>query len=267
MKKFLLGIAGVDCAGCSCFRCGSRCASLREGARDDRGRVRLERFLHRRQRRLGFEPQVLGPTLNLRSSAFAASEGCHDATGGTAGGQIGYRWQAGAWVFGVEAQGNWADFKGRNASLVDFGGRRRITNRTSIDAFGLFTGQVGYAFNNVLLYVKGGAAVTDSRFQGVVTGTNIVADQHRIRHPLGRHRRRRPRIRLLPELVGCRRVRPPVHGQLSNRQFHAACLSLRRSRRAPRASARTSTSSPSASTIAGAARSSRSTNRFDRTLF
>src|SRR5207342_2867607 len=29
------------------------------------------------------------------------AEGCHDATGGVAGGQIGYRWQTGAWVFGV----------------------------------------------------------------------------------------------------------------------------------------------------------------------
>ena len=33
-------------------------------------------------------------------------------------------------------------------------------NHTKVDAFGLFTGQVGYAANNVLLYVKGGAAVT-----------------------------------------------------------------------------------------------------------
>src|ERR1700726_2325305 len=37
-------------------------------------------------------------------------EGCHDATGATVGGQIGYRWQSAAWVFGLEAQGNWADF-------------------------------------------------------------------------------------------------------------------------------------------------------------
>jgi outer membrane immunogenic protein len=88
-----------------------------------------------------------------------ASEGCHDATGGTVGGQIGYRWQQGPVVFGVEAQGNWADFKGDNASLL-FATR----NQTKIDAFGLFTGQVGYAFNNVLLYVKGGAAVTDDKY-------------------------------------------------------------------------------------------------------
>src|SRR3981081_1528455 len=38
--------------------------------------------------------------------AFLAAEGCHDATGAVAGGQIGYRWQAGSWVFGIEAQGD-----------------------------------------------------------------------------------------------------------------------------------------------------------------
>ena len=88
-------------------------------------------------------------------------EGSHDATGGTVGGQVGYRWQAGTWVFGVEAQGNWADFSGSNVSLV-FPGFR---NHTNVDAFGLFTGQVGYAVNNVLLYVKGGAAVTSNSYR------------------------------------------------------------------------------------------------------
>ena len=46
------------------------------------------------------------------------AEGCHDATGGVAGGQIGYRWQSGTWVFGLEAQGDWADLKGRNDSIA-----------------------------------------------------------------------------------------------------------------------------------------------------
>ena len=34
---------------------------------------------------------------------LAANEGCHNASGGTAGGQIGYRWQSFKWVFGLEA--------------------------------------------------------------------------------------------------------------------------------------------------------------------
>jgi outer membrane immunogenic protein len=91
------------------------------------------------------------------------AEGCHDSTGGTAGGQIGYRWQASQWVFGLEAQGNWADFSGSNVSTAFV---PVVTNRTRIDAFGLFTGQVGYAWNNALLYVKGGAAVTSNDYTG-----------------------------------------------------------------------------------------------------
>lgn len=87
--------------------------------------------------------------------------GCHNATGGTVGGQIGYRWQTANWVFGVEAQGNWADFKGSNANLAFAG----VQDETKIDAFGLFTGQVGYAWNNVLLYVKGGAAVVRDKYR------------------------------------------------------------------------------------------------------
>jgi outer membrane immunogenic protein len=100
---------------------------------------------------------------------FFGSEGCHDATGGTAGGQIGYRWQTAGWVVGVEGQGNWADFRGSNTSLI-FGD----TNRSRIDAFGLLTGQVGYAWNNVLLYVKGGAAVTNDRHDILDTPTGIL---------------------------------------------------------------------------------------------
>jgi len=103
----------------------------------------------------------------------AFREGCHDATGGTVGGQIGYRWQAAAWVFGLEAQGNWADFKGSNASLFTLGA---TGNTSKIDAFGLFTGQVGYAFNNALLYVKGGAAVTSDKYEGFIIPGNVVFD-------------------------------------------------------------------------------------------
>jgi outer membrane immunogenic protein len=103
------------------------------------------------------------------AGTFVTGEGCHDATGGTAGGQIGYRWQASTWVFGIEAQGNWADFSGRNQSLAF----PTFDNQSRIDAFGMFTGQVGYAANNALFYLKGGAAVTSDRFRSFGTGTNV----------------------------------------------------------------------------------------------
>jgi len=67
-----------------------------------------------------------------------AREGCLNSQGGVVGGQVGYRWQTGTWVFGVEAQGDWADFKGSNASLFVLG----TTNQSKTNAVGLFTGQV-----------------------------------------------------------------------------------------------------------------------------
>jgi len=104
----------------------------------------------------------------------ALAEGCHDATGGTAGGQIGYRWQASAFVFGLEAQGNWADLRGSNSSQVFT--VPATTNQSKIDAFGLFTGQIGYAWNSALLYAKGGAAVTNDKYRSFFTGTGALID-------------------------------------------------------------------------------------------
>jgi outer membrane immunogenic protein len=108
------------------------------------------------------------------SPVFPNSEGCHDATGSLAGGQIGYRWQTANWVFGLEAQGDWASLTGSNASLT---ARIPYINQTTVDAIGLFTGQVGYAWNNVLLYVKGGAAVTDNKYSSFFTATGIQFNQ------------------------------------------------------------------------------------------
>ncbi|HEY1473897.1 MAG TPA: outer membrane beta-barrel protein [Pseudolabrys sp.] len=102
------------------------------------------------------------------------SEGCHNATGGLIGGQIGYRWQVTNWVFGIEAQGDWADLKGSSGSLTAI---IPYTNQTKIDAIGLFTGQVGYAWNNLLWYVKGGAAVTHNQYSSFFTTTNVVFNQ------------------------------------------------------------------------------------------
>ena len=39
-----------------------------------------------------------------------------------------------------------------------------LSTRTSTDGIGLFTGQIGYAWNQALFYIKGGAAVTSNRF-------------------------------------------------------------------------------------------------------
>jgi outer membrane immunogenic protein len=87
-------------------------------------------------------------------------DGCRDASGGIIGGQIGYRWQTGQFVFGLEGQGDWADLSASRVSLIN----PAFSTRSRVDAFGLFTGQIGLAWNQALFYLKGGAAVTDNRF-------------------------------------------------------------------------------------------------------
>jgi outer membrane immunogenic protein len=119
---------------------------------------------------LGF-PTALVATTFLGGTSIL-NEGCNNASGGTVGGQVGYRWQSANWVFGVEAQGNWADFTGSNVNqLVALFAGPVFVDRSKVDAFGMLTGQVGYAWNNVLWYVKGGAAVTDNQYTGLAFGT------------------------------------------------------------------------------------------------
>jgi outer membrane immunogenic protein len=101
---------------------------------------------------------------------------CRRAEGGLAGGQIGYRWQGGGgWIWGLEAQGDWANLKSDTVSVLD----PRFIAHSRIDAIGLFTGQVGWATNwansSVLFYIKGGGAVIGNRFDFRDRAGNVLA--------------------------------------------------------------------------------------------
>ncbi|MBR0838495.1 porin family protein [Bradyrhizobium manausense] len=74
--------------------------------------------------------------------------------GGFVGGTAGYNWQTGNVVFGIEADGSWAD-----VSASAFGGL--LNNK--IDALGTVRGRIGYAVNNVLFYGTGGYAWIDNK--------------------------------------------------------------------------------------------------------
>ncbi|HLG81636.1 MAG TPA: outer membrane beta-barrel protein [Bradyrhizobium sp.] len=109
----------------------------------------------------------------LTPGGAIVANGCRDASGGFAGGQLGYRWQTGAWVWGVEGQGDWADIRGTRVSLF----APAFSTRAKVDGIGLITGQIGYAWNAALLYFKGGAAVTGNRFEilDTPTGTSLAS--------------------------------------------------------------------------------------------
>ena len=98
---------------------------------------------------------------------------CHDRSGGVIGGQIGYRWQTPGshFVWGFEAQGDWANLRGTRVSVFD----PALALTTKVDAIGLFTAQWGFAWDTWMWYVKGGAAVTDNNFALADTGFGLVS--------------------------------------------------------------------------------------------
>ena len=100
------------------------------------------------------------------------ADGCNTRSGGVFGGQIGYRWQTGQFVFGVEAQGDWADLHGSRVSVIN----PLFNTGVKVDAIGLFTGQIGYAWNNSLFYIKGGAATVQNRYDiTTLAGVNVAS--------------------------------------------------------------------------------------------
>ena len=86
--------------------------------------------------------------------------------GGFVGGTAGYNWQTGNVVFGVEADGAWADV---SASATAFG----LTLSSKTDAMGTARGRIGYAVNNVLFYGTGGYAWIDNKLSASALGVTI----------------------------------------------------------------------------------------------
>lgn len=101
--------------------------------------------------------------VHIPGNSYPGPDASYDVGGTIAGGQIGYNWQRGRLVFGVEADVNWAEIEGSGAnspstSLFPGSCLQQTYCKTSIDAFGTFTGRLGYTIDNALIYAKGGAA-------------------------------------------------------------------------------------------------------------
>ena len=82
------------------------------------------------------------------------------------GGHIGYNWQSGMFVFGLETDIDYAEMNG-GASRHDRSGSAVSPRprRTDYDYFGTFRGRVGAAFDRFLVYGTGGLAYAGSQQQ------------------------------------------------------------------------------------------------------
>jgi outer membrane immunogenic protein len=89
------------------------------------------------------------------SSEFSApfTTGSFDTSGGLVGGTLGYNWQMGQLVFGLEGDIDWSNIRG---SAICGG---ITTCETRNDWLGTVRGRLGYAFDRFMPYVTGGLAV------------------------------------------------------------------------------------------------------------
>jgi len=74
--------------------------------------------------------------------------------GWLAGGTLGYNYQVGSFVWGLEGDFDWSDMKGSSACVV--GGF--VTCESQQSWLATFRGRVGYAFDRWLPYITGGGA-------------------------------------------------------------------------------------------------------------
>lgn len=95
--------------------------------------------------------------------------------GGFAGGTIGYNWQTGQFVFGLEADAAWTDIKESAAALG-------VAVDARVRTWGTVRGRIGMAFDTVLLYATGGYAWADNRINIAVPALAIAASDSNFHH-------------------------------------------------------------------------------------
>lgn len=88
------------------------------------------------------------------TDGVGTNSGKFNQNGGTVGGTLGYNWQAGNIVFGLEGDLSWADITGSSGACI-------TSCFTTIRSIDTVRGRVGMAFDNWLPYITGGAAIAN----------------------------------------------------------------------------------------------------------
>jgi outer membrane immunogenic protein len=124
---------------------------------------------------------MMGPAINWSGFYIGAMGGyAAEATsaplaikGGFAGGTLGYNWQFGTYLLGLEADGAWADV----SQSVTVAGL--LTASDKLQALSTIRGRVGVAFDQVLLYGTGGFALADEKASATALGITLSNSQTR----------------------------------------------------------------------------------------
>jgi outer membrane immunogenic protein len=94
----------------------------------------------------------------------------YDSTGGIGGGEVGYNWQSGQYLTGIEADGFWSGIKGSDASQA-----LGVVDQSSLKWGGSLRARGGIAVDRLLLFFTGGWAFGD--IQHTSTAPGFAVDQ------------------------------------------------------------------------------------------
>jgi outer membrane immunogenic protein len=110
-------------------------------------------------------PGPPGPPPSSSICTTCTADGSYNLSGGLVGGTVGYDWQNGPYVFGLEGDGSWADISGSGTC-----GAPSLPHGCggSVRALGTIRARLGYDFGNaspwgggLLAYATGGWAIGD----------------------------------------------------------------------------------------------------------
>jgi outer membrane immunogenic protein len=103
----------------------------------------------------------------IPGGGFALASGT--ANGFLGGGQIGFNWQSGPVVIGVEADASSTNLKGTAPCLIGI-----LVCKSQVDWMSTFTGRVGFTADKSLVYVKGGGAWANFNSSASILGITLA---------------------------------------------------------------------------------------------
>jgi outer membrane immunogenic protein len=113
--------------------------------------------------------------LDASGAAIASDSHSFDLNGVIGGGQIGYNWQTGKWVWGLETDIQASGQKGSSTftcptGICKLGSAVTETLDQKLDWFGTLRGRLGFTVTpTVLLYATGGLAYGDVKTDGTIS--------------------------------------------------------------------------------------------------
>jgi len=99
--------------------------------------------------------------------------GSHTASNWLAGGQFGFNYQTGIWVWGIDAQISATRLEGSNENIV----APVVVNHSKTDALATVAARFGVAWDKTLFYAKGGGAWAHDTFWTALPSVGVPIGQ------------------------------------------------------------------------------------------